>query len=71
MYGETYIDMYKDDIEEMLQSGEDISSNKMNTSKMYEHLLLRNPDRFSLPGEIEIRKCTSSLAQKRRHEKKN
>ena len=66
MYGETYIDMYKDDIEEMLQSGEDISSNKMNTSKMYEHLLLRNPDRFSLPGEIEIKKCISALAQKKK-----
>ena len=66
MYGETYIDMYKDDVEEMFQSGEAISSNKMNASKMREHLRLRYPDRFSLPGEIEIKKCISALAQKKK-----
>ena len=49
MYGETYINIYKDGIEEMFQSGEAISSKKMNASKMCEHLMLRYPDRFSLP----------------------
>ena len=71
MYGQTYIDMYKDDIEEMFESGEAISSNKMNASKMREHLMLRYPDRFSLPGEIEIKQCISALAQKKKTSNNN
>ena len=58
--------MYKDDIEDMFQSGEAISSNKMNASNMRAHLMLRYPDRFSLPGEIEIKQCISALAQKKK-----
>ena len=33
---------------------------------MREHLMLRYPDRFSLSGEIEIKKCISALAQKKK-----
>ena len=50
----------------MFEQGEAISSNKMNASKMREQLMLKYPDRFSLPGEIEIKKTISALAQKKK-----
>ena len=66
MYGQTYIAMYEDDIKEMFQSGEEVSSNKMNAAKMREQLMLKYPDRFSIPGEIEIKKIISALSQKKK-----
>ena len=66
LYGQTYIGKYEDDIKEMFEHGEAISSNKMNASKMREQLMLKYPDRFSLPGEIEIKKTISALAQKKK-----
>ena len=60
LYGQTYVGMYKDDIKAMFEHREAISSNKMNAPKMREQLMLKYPDRFSLPGEIEIKKTFSS-----------
>ena len=66
LYGQTYIEKYEEDLKEMFEQGEAISSNKMNASKMREQLMLKYPDRFSLPGEIEIKKTISALAQKKK-----
>ena len=64
LYGKTYIEKYLDDIKQMFQYGEVNSSNKMNASKMREQLILKYPNRFSLPGEIEIKKNIGAFAQK-------
>ena len=40
----------------MFELGEAKSSNKMNASKMREQLMLKYPNKFLLPGEIEIKK---------------
>ena len=66
LYGQTYIGMYEDDIKVMFESGEAISSKKMNASKMREQLMLKYPNRFSLPGEIEIKKTISALSQRKK-----
>ncbi len=59
-----HIEKYLDDIKQMFQYGEVSSSNKMNASKMHEQLMLKYPNRFSLPGEIEIKKTIGAFAQK-------
>ena len=45
-----------DDIKEMFKQGEKESSNKMTASKMREQLFQMYPNRFSISGEIEIKK---------------
>ena len=50
----------------MFEHGKAISSNKMNAYKMREQLMLKYPDRLSLPGEIKIKKTISLLVQKKK-----
>lgn len=69
LYGKTYTELYMNDIKDMFERGEKESSNKMNASKMREQLVQMYPNRFSLPGEIEIKKCISAMAQKKKSTK--
>ena len=69
LYGKTYTDLYMDDIKQMFDQGEKESSNKMNASKMREQLLQMYPNRFSIPGEIEIKKCIGAMTQKKKSTK--
>ena len=66
LYGKTYTDLYIDDVKEMFERGEKESSNKINASKMREQLLQMYPNRFYIPGEIEIKKCISAMVQKKK-----
>ena len=49
----------------MFELGEANSSNKMNASKMREQLMLKYPNKFLLPGEIEIKKLDFLLRNKK------
>ena len=53
----------------MFEHGEKESSNKMNASKMREQLVQMYHNRFSLPGEIETKKCVSIMVQKKKSTK--
>ena len=50
----------------MFKEGKENSSNKMNPSKMREKLVQKYRDRFSIPGETEIRKHITALFQKQK-----
>ena len=54
------------DIKDTFGHGEKESSNKMNASQMREQLVQMYPNRFSLPGEIKIKRCISATAQKKK-----
>lgn len=69
-YGASYIALYKDDIVELFDRGEDDISLKMNPSQMLDALRRKYPKRFTLPGENEIKTFISSLVQKRKTQHK-
>ena len=56
LYDKIYFEKYQNDIKQMFEIGEANSSEKMDASKMREQLMLKYPNKFSLPGEIEIKK---------------
>ena len=62
-YGISYLHLYEDDLKTMFQAGVINNSNKMSAGKMRENLLDIYPDRFSIPGEIEIKPFTGKLSQ--------
>ena len=61
IYGRTYIEDYKDDIEEYFIRGKKNSSEKMNAAQIREALVSRYPNRFSIPSETEIKQEISAL----------
>ena len=63
MYGATYLEAYRPLIQEFYLVGKRNSSEKMSPSIMREKLKDRYPNRFSLPGETEIRAMISALIQ--------
>ena len=62
-YGATYLDEYRPLIEQYYLVGKRNSSQKMSPSIMREKLQALYPNRFSLPGETEIRSMISALIQ--------
>jgi hypothetical protein len=66
VYGATYIEKYREDIQEMYNQGAMTESDKMSPAFMLEKLKLRYPGRYSLPGENEIRTEISSLFSKQK-----
>ena len=62
-YGATYLDEYLPLIEQYYLVGKRNSSQKMSPSIMREKLQALYPNRFSLPGETEIRSMISALIQ--------
>ena len=68
LYGETYMDEFKDELLRMFREGTINDGNKMNPGKMRETLMNMFPHKFSIPSELEIKKFITSEAQK--HKKK-
>ena len=64
IYGETYIDPYKDKLKELFEVGVQNSSRKMNAAMMRSELKKLFPNVFSIPGETEIKKYISQLFSK-------
>ena len=62
-YGISYLHLYEDDLKTMFQAGVINNSNKMSAGKMRENLLDMYPDRFSIPGETEIKQFIGKLSQ--------
>ena len=64
IYGKTYIEEYKEKLGEFFQQGNKGSSQKMNAAMMREELKKQFPDKFSIPGETEIKQYISLLFAK-------
>ena len=62
-YGISYLHLYEDDLKTMFQVGVINNSNKFSAGKMRENLLDFYPDRFSIPGETEIKQFIGKLSQ--------
>ena len=71
MYGQTYISNYKRDLTDMFQVGENNSSLKMNEGKMRDNLMLRYPNKFSIPGETDIKTFINGQFQKSKNKSSN
>ena len=61
LYGRTFIEDYKDDIEAFFTRGNVNSSEKMNAAQMREALVSKYPNRFCIPSETEIKQKISSI----------
>ena len=59
-----YVHLYRTKIKEMFDCGVQTETEKMSPAIMLETLQERYPDRYSLPGEKEIKTEISSLLQK-------
>ena len=66
LYGETYMNEYKEHLLNMFNDGCSKSANKMNPGKMREVLTNMFPHKFSIPSELEIKKFISSESQKKK-----
>jgi len=71
LYGDTYINPYKDRLKGYFDEGVKNSSRKMNAAMMREQLKIEFPDTFSLPGETEIKKFISLLFAKSKNSSSN
>ena len=71
LYGESFIDNYKDILKGYFEDGNKNSSVKMNAAMMRDQLKQQFPNRFSIPGETEIKKFISKLvSQNKKNTKK-
>ena len=70
LYGETYMDNYKDELLKMFNDGCSKNENKMNPGKMRENLMNMFPHKFSIPSELEIKKFITSQSQKQKYKSK-
>ena len=70
LYGETYMDQYKDELLKMFNDGCSKSGNKMNPGKMRENLINMFPHKFSIPSELEIKKFIGAQSQKQKYKHK-
>ena len=61
IYGDTYIEPYKEKLKQLFEIGAQNSSKKMNAVMMRTELRKLYPDVFSIPGETEIKKYISQL----------
>ena len=64
LYGETYMEEFKDELLKLFRVGCADHSKKMNPAKMREHLVNMFPHKFSIPSEMEIKKFINSESQK-------
>ena len=70
LYGETYMEPYKDELLKMFEHGNKDSAKKMNPGKMREQLMIMFPHKFSIPSETEIKKFINSESQKLKYKSK-
>mmetsp|Transcript_5379 Transcript_5379/g.12949 ORF Transcript_5379/g.12949 Transcript_5379/m.12949 type:complete len:127 (+) Transcript_5379:843-1223(+) len=69
--GQTFIRPYLREFREMFHRGELESTKKMGAAAMLEELKSRYPDRFSLPGESEIRSAISRRFKAQKNKRGN
>ena len=55
IYGDLYISLYENKLIEMFQMSVQYSYNKISAGEMRENLIATYPDRFSIPGETQIK----------------
>ena len=70
LYGNTYMDMYKEELLKLYEVGTENSAQKMNPGRMREKLMIQFPHRFAIPSETEIKKFTNSESQKIKYKSK-
>ena len=71
LYGESFIETYKDILKGYLEDGNRNSSVKMNAAMMQDQLKQKFPNMFSIPYETEIKKFISKLvSQNKKNTKK-
>ena len=68
LYGKKYIHKYKADIQQFFNEGKKNSSKKMNPAIMLQRLKINYPNKFSLPGETEIKQEIGALFKKSKNE---
>ena len=72
MYGNSYIENYKNDLIEMFDVGKQQSNLKMAPGKMYDILVAKYPFSFDIPSETEIKTFINLMFQNAKYaEKKN
>ena len=62
-YGHSYLHLYENKLIQMYQEGVRNNSAKMSAGKRREKLLSMYPNRFSIPGETEIKQFIGKLTQ--------
>ena len=70
IYGNSYIDTYKDDLAEMFDIGTKQPNLKMAPGKMYDLLVAKYPFRFDIPSETEIKTFINLIFQNAKYEEK-
>jgi hypothetical protein len=70
LYGISYVNKRKEELIEIFQKGEANSHEKMSPGQMYEALRVKNPNKFSIPSETEIKSFISAQVQKGKYKKK-
>ena len=70
MYGNSYIENYKNDLIEMFDVGKQQSNLKMAPGKMYDILVAKYPFKFDIPGETEIKTFINLMFQNAKYEEK-
>lgn len=70
LYGKMYMELYKEDVDEMFERGERDKSEKMSPAQMVEQLRRKYPGRYCLPSESEVQRYVSSLVQRKNNKKK-
>ncbi len=61
LYGDSFLENYKDLLKHFFEEGNKNSSVKMNAAMMQEQPKQQFPNKFSIPGETEIKKYISQL----------
>ena len=70
MYGNSYIDTYKDDLTEIFDIGTKQTNLKMAPGKMHDLLVSKYPCRFDIPSETEIKTFINLMFQNAKYEEK-
>lgn len=62
IYGKSYIDFYRDQIEQYFAAGAKDIEKRMNPKSIREDIRLQNPGVFTIPTESEIKQLVSQLS---------
>ena len=71
IYGDSYISLYESELTEMFQMGVQYSYNKMSAGRMRENLRSTYPDRFSIPGETQIKQFINKMSESQKRSAAN
>ena len=71
IYGDSYISLYESELTEMFQMGVQYSYNKMSAGRMRENLRSTYLDRFSIPGETQIKQFINKMSESQKRSAAN